>query len=346
LRTGRESFATAAGRIAELFAASPDAAIDLITDADPQARAAAITALGKSGHSQSSDLLIWALSDKDVFASSAAAQALAARGALNQVKSKLPALAESPAAVVRIGAAMGESASRELIEELLRDASAKQHLAALQLALVTENFDLRLPFPKLLASTDLGALHALVAALQRHPGPGAANELVKFLGTENELWAVRALGEIAGVETAQELNKRVAEIDAQLAKLGKTPNKSPAPKRAQKKSDDEKSEAPETFALVTADELKKNPEDVRLALLRGQLDIAARKIKFRDRWNQAKTEAERRQIKTEINKEHADLVGWSEIALVAPAARAANAASVDTRYSAGSGSDRVLEKLR
>ena len=35
LRTGRESFATAAGRMAELFAASTDAAIDLITDADP-----------------------------------------------------------------------------------------------------------------------------------------------------------------------------------------------------------------------------------------------------------------------------------------------------------------------
>jgi hypothetical protein len=48
LRTGRESFASAAGRMAGLFAASTDAAIDLITDADPQVRAAAVSALGKS----------------------------------------------------------------------------------------------------------------------------------------------------------------------------------------------------------------------------------------------------------------------------------------------------------
>jgi len=46
LRTGRESFATAANRIAGLFAASPDVAIDMITDTDPQVRAAAIAALG------------------------------------------------------------------------------------------------------------------------------------------------------------------------------------------------------------------------------------------------------------------------------------------------------------
>ena len=111
-----------------------------------------------------------------------------------------------------------------------------------------------------------------MAVLQRHRPSGAANDLVKLLRTENELWAARALGETAGVETAQELNNRVAEIDAQLNKLGKTAANRPAPKRAQKKPDDEKSNAPETFALVTAAELKNKPEDVRLALLRGELD--------------------------------------------------------------------------
>ncbi|HEY6401333.1 MAG TPA: PsbP-related protein, partial [Blastocatellia bacterium] len=49
LRTGRQSFTGATERIAELFAASPEPAIDLITDADPQVRAAAIIALGKTG---------------------------------------------------------------------------------------------------------------------------------------------------------------------------------------------------------------------------------------------------------------------------------------------------------
>src|SRR5262245_22953095 len=342
LRTGRESFATASGRMAGLFTASTDAAIDLVTDADPQVRAAAISALGKSGHPQTVDLLIWALSDKDVFASSAAAHALAARGALNQIKSKLATLAENPAAVVRVGVALGETASRELIEELLRSDGAKQHLAALRLALVTEKFDSRLPYSKLLASTDLGALHALVAVLRRHRPSDAVNELVKFLRTENELWAARALGEIAGVEIAKELNKRVVKTDTQLSKLGKAPVNRSAQKRAQKRPDDEKSHAPEMFALVTGAELKNKPEDVRLALLRGELETATRKIKFRDRWDQAKAEAERGRIKTEIYKESSDLAGWSEIALVGATSAPANVAD----GGAGGVSDRLLAPLK
>ncbi|HEY6400686.1 MAG TPA: transglutaminase domain-containing protein, partial [Blastocatellia bacterium] len=307
-----------------------------ITDADPQARAAAIAALGKSGNPQTVDLLIWALSDKDVFAGSAAAQALAARGAINQVKSKLATVAENPAAVVRAGVAMGESASRELIEELLKSDSAKQHLAALHLALVTEQFDL--PYSKLLASTDLGALHAFVAVLPRHAKPDLAPALARFLRTENELWAARALGEIGGIEIAQELSNRVSEIDAQLTKLGAATTSRPAPKLAQEKPDDKKIDAPDTFEPVTAAELKNKPEDVRLAILRGELGAAARKIKFRDRWNQAKTEAERRRIKIEIGKEHSDLIAWSEIALVSAPAGVPN--------SPGSGGDRLLEKLK
>src|SRR5262249_20906718 len=211
---------------------------------------------------------------------------------------------------------------------------------ALRLALVTEKFDSYLPYSKLLASTDLGALHALVAVLQRHRPSGAVNEHVKFLRTENELWAARALGEIAGGEIAQELNNRVVEIDAQLNKLGKAPVNRSAPKRAQKKPDDEKSHAPETFGLVPAAELKSKPEDVSRAPLGRELETAARKIKFRDRWDQAKTDAERRRIKTEIYKEGADLAGWSEIALEAP--RSAPASAAD---GAGSVSDRLLAKL-
>ncbi|MBO0858195.1 MAG: HEAT repeat domain-containing protein, partial [Chloracidobacterium sp.] len=325
LRAGRQSFATAVVRIAELFATSPETTIDLITDADPLVRSAAITALGKIDSSQTIDLLIWALADKDVFASSAAAQALAARAALAQVKIKLATLAENPAAVVRVGAAMGELASRELIEELVKSDNPRQHLAALQLALITDQFDL--PYSKLLASTDLGALHALVAVLQLRPGPSVAHEIVKFLRTDNELWAARALGEIAGIETAKELDQRIAEIDAQLSKLGYSATSTN--KRAQNKPNDEKSDSQKKPALVTAAELKTKPEEIRLALLRGELATATRKIKFRDRWNQAKTEIERRRIKTEINKDNADLSGWAEIALVHAATTPPNIESVD-----------------
>lgn len=335
LRAGRESLATAAGRIAELLAKSPDAAIDLITDADPQARTATIIALGRSMHPQAVDLLVWALSDKDLFASSAAAQALAARGAQGQsaIKSKLAALAENPSTIVRAGVAMGESASRELIEELLRSDGAKQHVAALRLALTLEKFDLRLPYSKLLASTDPGAPHTLVAVLQRHRPAEAANEIIRFLRTDDELWAARALGEIGSAGAARELNKRIAEIDARLEKLGKVVNKTTAPKKGRKKSNDKrgdkKDDSPETFSLVTVAEFRTKPEDVRLAMLRGQLDTAARKIKFRERWNQARTEAERRAVKSEINKEHDDLAEWAELSLTVASPTPASVANLD-----------------
>lgn len=331
LRAGRESLATAASRIAELMAKSPDAAIDLIADADPQARTAAIIALGRSTRPQAVDLLVWALSDKDLFASSAAAQALAARGAPGQaaIKSRLAALAENPSAIVRAGVAMGESASRELIEELLRSDSAKQHVAALRLALTLEKFDLRLPYSKLLGSTDPGAPHTLVAVLQRHRPAEAANELIRFLRTDDELWAARALGEIGSAGVAQELSKRIAEIDARLEKLGKAANKTTAPKRGRKKSDDKKDDSSETFSPVTTAEFKTKPEDVRLAMLRGQLDAAARKIKFRGRWNQARNEAERRAVKSEINKDHDDLAAWAELSLTVTSPAQANIANLD-----------------
>ncbi len=317
LRTGREPFAGAVERIAKLFAESPDAAIDLITDTDPQVRTAAITALGKSNHPQTVAALLWALSDKDLYASAAAAQALASRGApaLAAIKGKLPALADNPSSIVRAGVAFGEPASRELIEESLRGEDAKQHLAALQLALTLEKLDPPLPWPKLLASNDLGVLHATIAVLQRHRPAGAASELVKLLGGENELWAARALGEVAPVETAQALSKRVAEIDARLDKLGKSASRASVARKSKAKPDDKQGEQTETFSLVSAAELKAKPEDARLALARGELDMSARKIGFRDRWNQAKNDAERNRIISEIDKGHGDLSEWAQVSL-------------------------------
>ena len=332
LRTGRESFAASVNRMAELFATSPDTAIDLITDADPQVRAAAIAALDKSSHPQTVPVLIWALSDKDVFASSTAARALAERGALAAIKSRLATLAETPAAVVRAGAAMGEPASRELIEELLGGDNAKQHLAALQLALSLENFDPRLPYSKLFASTDPGLPHAVVAVLKRHAGAVAVNELIKLLRTDNEVWVARSLAVIAPVEIAQELNKRIAEIDEQLGNRGKAATKKgdttfkPPPKPP---SGDMRVTSSELTPPALIAEWKKLPEDLRLVMLRGEMDVAARKIKFRARWNQAKTEAERRQIKTEINREHSDLTEWAQLALAATAPAPANVSNPD-----------------
>ncbi|MBO0723500.1 MAG: HEAT repeat domain-containing protein, partial [Blastocatellia bacterium] len=117
LRGGALSIEMATDRIAQLFASSPETAIDLITDPDPQVRTAAIMGIAKSSDPKIIDLMVWALADQDLIASTAAAHTLAAivaNGALPiAIKSKLAALAENPAAIVRAGAAMNEAAARE-----------------------------------------------------------------------------------------------------------------------------------------------------------------------------------------------------------------------------------------
>jgi transglutaminase-like putative cysteine protease/tetratricopeptide (TPR) repeat protein len=351
LRGGRESIAASTDRIAQLFAASPETTIDLITDADPQVRMAAIAALGKSSHPKIVDLMVWALADKDVFASSTAAQALATHGAtgatgatgapgsLSAIKSRLRILAENPAAIVRAGAAMGEPASRELIEEMLRGDNPKEHVAALQLALITEKFDLALPFAKLFASPDPGMPYAVAAVFERHPGAGAVGQLMKFLRTDKELLAVRMIGEIGPVEIVQEFQKRISEIDARLGDRAKAANKKERA-RTRAKSGSRSGVEPPASGIpgpplpaaaqpVSVANWETQPEVVRLALVRGELDIGSRKIKLRSRWNQAKTEDERRGIRSEIEREHADLIGWSQISLKESAPEASAASNLD-----------------
>ncbi|MCI0665374.1 MAG: hypothetical protein L0220_30300 [Acidobacteria bacterium] len=332
LRNASESFAGATNRIAELLSTAPDAAIDLITDADPLVRTAVIAALAKSNHSQSNALLIWALSDKDIFAGTIAAQTLATRGALIEIKSKLANLAENPAALVRAGVALGDAASRELIELLLRGENPKEHLAALQLALIMEKFDLPLPFTKLLASTDAGVPILVTSVSERHPQAGAANQLIKLLRTENEIWAVLALAAIAPIENAQELSKRITEIDAQFDKLGRAASKkvqATTTTKSRAQTGGKQPEWSEPIRPSSIEEWKKMPQDARLAFLRGELDKAVRKIKYRDRWNQANNADERQRIKSEINKDHKDLSGWAERSLTSSATAPAGAAAFD-----------------
>ncbi|MBO0799189.1 MAG: HEAT repeat domain-containing protein, partial [Blastocatellia bacterium] len=321
LRSGALSIAAAGDRIAQLFASSPETAIDLITDPDPQVRTAAIIGIAKSSNPKIIDLMVWALADQDLIASTAAAHALAANianGALPiAIKNKLATLAENPAAIVRAGAAMNEAAARELMAEMLSSDNPKEQIAALRLAFISEKFDLELPFEKLFASPDPGMPHLLSAVLERHPSAGAVDQLLEFLRTDYELWAVRVLGAIAPPEVEQELNKRISEIDARFddaavskmngsktngsnrtirtgtrARAGSVSGTPPPPLPA----------SPGSILPVPPDsieEWKKMPERLRLAFLRGALYEAANKIKFRGQWNQAKTEEERRRIKSE-----------------------------------------------
>ena len=289
LRTARQAFDATVGRITELFGKAPDAALDLLIDADPQVRAAAISALGKSRpDALGNDTLIWALSDADALASTAAAVNLATRGTtgLAAFKSKLPVPRSlTPAAIVRAAIAFGPQVARELIADLLNDNSANLHLAALQLAIFQESFDLPLPYAKLFNSHQLGVLHATVAVSQRHRNSKViaelSPELVKMLRGDAEVWAARTLGEIAPASVTADLEKRIAEIDARLTALGKPQIAQPSSPNSSAKTDT-KNQPADAFSLGTLVDLKTKPEDVRLAVARGQLDLAVRKIKFRE----------------------------------------------------------------
>ncbi|MDX2041216.1 MAG: transglutaminase domain-containing protein [Acidobacteriota bacterium] len=336
LRAAKISFAAAVTKLAELFSPSlpignsAAAALDLLADADPQIRAAAITALGKAAADDlSNEALVWALSDKDAIASSAAASALAARGqaAKQIIKARLAALAETPAPLVRLGMAAGETASRELIAELLGGDNGKQYLAAMILALALPKFDQPLPLVKLLTATEPGLKNATAAVMQKHfrgatgqkMVSDATAELVKLLRGEQEWWAVFALGEIAPPEIGAELKKRMAEVDARLAALGKpkaaTNGKANGKNGRRKKASSNETVVVgkvESFSVTTLADFKTKSEDMRLALARGELDKAVRKIAFRESWSKTATDADRQKLQTEFSKENSDLSDWAK----------------------------------
>lgn len=321
LRTASKSRHETIEKLAVFFRLAPAAALDLMTDADPEVRLAAIIALGQSRQDELAiEVLLWALSDQDVLASAAAANLLAARGepALTAFKNRLASLAGNPPAIVRAGTAFGQQASRALIAQLLSGENSKQHLAALQLALALPQLDLQLPYSKLIASPDLAVRYAILAVLQQHRPTNAAVELSGLLRGESETWAIRSLGELAPAALVPELEKRMAEIDTRLAALGNNgkpaTNKSQLPQISgnQKNVQTDKKENPAlSFALTAPAELNGKPEDVRLTVTRHELAAAIGKINFRDRWNNAKDEAARLALLSEIGKAPEGVSEWA-----------------------------------
>ncbi|MFN0110884.1 MAG: transglutaminase domain-containing protein [Blastocatellia bacterium] len=353
LRIAKLKFAAAVVRLTELFnqPASSAAALELLTDADPQIRAAAITALGKarSANAESSvEALLWAINDKDAIASNAAALALAERGAagLAAVKAKLATLAENPAPLVRYGLAAGEATVSELIAELLRSDKGKSQLTAMLLALALPKLDQPLPFVKLLTATEPGLANVTTAVMQKHfrnaagqkLAADAVAELTKLLRTDQEWWAVRALGEIATPELGAELKKRIAEIDARLTALGKAKQtNAPKPSRRKKSARSSVVEVvaylppeitkAESLSVTSVAGFKAKPEDIQLALVRGELDTAARKLGFRDKLAKAKTPLERLNTINEFARENYDLASWAR-ALAADTGSTTNTAEL------------------
>ncbi|MBS1790269.1 MAG: DUF4836 family protein [Acidobacteria bacterium] len=340
LRTARQSFSATVARVSELFDKSPDAAFDLLIDADPQVRAAAITALGNTRQDAlGNEALIWALSDSDALASTAAAIGLSARGTvgLAAFKSKFSVpRALTPAAIVRAGLAFGPQVSRDLIVEMLNDNSANQHLAALQLAIQQERFDSPLPLAKLFNSHQIGVLHATVAVLQQHGKSKAladsSPELVKMLRGDAEVWAARALGEIAPATVTAELEKRIAEIDTRLTAMGKTgvsANNPKNPKNDPQVKTEPNNALADQFSLGTLVDLKTKPEEVRLAVARGQLDLAIRKIKFRECQSAAKDKTVCLALMGEIKQGQNDLSEWTNSVVASNPPRQLPAAGFD-----------------
>ncbi len=347
LRAARITFDAAVNRLTQLFAASPEAAFDLTADSEPHVRATAILALGKARRDDVGlDALLWALNDKDLFAANAAAIGLAARGqeGLSAFKNKLTTLAEAPTTVVRASLAFGETDSRELIAALLSSDNGKQQLAGMLLALALPKFDQPLPFSKLIASAQAGQAgdgslwNATIAVLQKHfRGAVAANataELTKLLRGDSEWWAAQALGEIAPPETAAELERRINEIDARLTAMGKAKpaatNGKARPRRNKTASNaGDILGTVDSSAFVWVGDLKSKPEHVRLALARGQVETAVRKINFRANWSKAKTDAERRKLRADFKNKNYDLSDWAESVTEANEAVPASTAAFD-----------------
>jgi transglutaminase-like putative cysteine protease len=299
-----------AKRLSELFASAPDTALDLLTDASLHVRTAAIKVLGQhtaqTKDARWVDALCWALKDKDSLASTAAAQALAALPA-TAYKSKLTSLAETPAGLVRLSAALNPTDARELAEELWRSNSEKQTLAALQIALILPRLDFALPYARLFAASDVNVLHTTIAVLQRHRPADAQAELLKLWRGDTEAWAARALGDVGSADLAARFEVRTAEIDKRLGTIVTTPKK---PSKRAGAIEVVGRAAIQPYLVATAD-IKTKPEEVRLALARGEIVAAFNKLKLRERFNQAKDEAAHKKLLAEVDKEQSDLSEWA-----------------------------------
>jgi hypothetical protein len=107
-------------KLAELVTKSPAVIFDLLTDPDPQARAAAIRALSRLGDPVMADVLLRARGDKDAYCSSVAVRSIATlvnrddpNFPLTALKNSLPALAENPETILNLGAALSDDKARD-----------------------------------------------------------------------------------------------------------------------------------------------------------------------------------------------------------------------------------------
>jgi len=156
------------------------------------------------------------VSDEDVFASSAAAQALAARGRSTRSKETGGSGRKIRRRLSAAGAAMGAPASREMIANCSKATAPNSIWRLCILALVTE------PIPNCPIETPgfkptSAALHALGKPYCGATGPGARMNWSGFCERIMNYGARAPLGEIggfenrAGIEPSRRRNRRPAQ---------------------------------------------------------------------------------------------------------------------------------------
>lgn len=364
IRGARMTAEDGGAKLAALFATTPGAALDLLTDSDPQVRTAAVLALDQTQSPRATGPLVWALEDPDAHCSSAAALALAKRGpeATDAVRQKLASLTQHPESLIRFAAAMKDSDARLFAEQLIASESAPSRIAGLKLAVALRLPELKLPYLELLQGSDPRVMSSTVEAIGVRQPAEVIPELLKLVGTNYELRAVRALGEIAPAEITEQFSTRIAEIDKRMkalfpapksgaensvgskrpsqtrhARNPRTPPPPNEPPREKGPSDKPPGEPSGLsgvlmleagFWAMAPEDYGKRVDAERLAYLRGELVLAEEKIRIRGRWEAAKDAAARRAVREDAKK-NTSMAEWVESRLQEPE-EYAGAVALDT----------------
>lgn len=306
-------------RLISLAGRSPDAAMEMLTDGDAQVRAAAIAALGevasKNSDARLTDVLLWALDDKEAYCSAVAAKSVAALVAradqknaiLSALKNRLDKLAENPASLVNQGLAFDQETAYAFTEDLLSSGSAKLRAVGLQLIIVRRFDGLKISLDKLFQPADREYLSLLGEMARTHPQQFATGNILPFLKNETEAAAARVLGETASADVVPALEKRLKEIDVRFEKSVPPP---PPPKRSSGRS---ATVTPPRGTVTSVSTLFKGLEVSGLIEARREISDAVEKIKLRDRWAKAKDATER---ETLLKTARDGVIGeWAEMHL-------------------------------
>ncbi|HYE73512.1 MAG TPA: hypothetical protein VEF04_09275, partial [Blastocatellia bacterium] len=200
--------------------------------------------------------------------------------------------------------------AKAIVDTLVKSDQSQQQIAGLRLASAFELSGYDLSYQNLLASKDAEVVVATIEAIKSRRITAALPALLKMIGGEYEYWAADALGEVGTTEINSQLLARVSDLDKRFEQLsapspkskGRSPKGNPP---AVAVIGDPPSPAPGGLAGLLQTGVagfKALPEMERLALVRGAFSNASEKLKFRQRYEKAKDNAERKAIYEEVLK--------------------------------------------